>query len=98
MVDRDSVVCETKDAIEPIANILYRLINYRRKRILLSESKREAWFFGGLSKVLAFNGQVANLKNIVRDKTLHRTRSILNREFRTIRLITRGRAGVVFGV
>lgn len=53
----------------------------------LAKGKGESGLLGGLGEILSTNAEVADFECVLRDESLHRTRTILNGEIGTIGLV-----------
>ena len=60
-----------------------------KKADSLAKGKSKAGFLHGLRKQLVFDGQITDPQTVARDESLHRARSVLNFEGRSILLVSR---------
>ena len=70
VVDRNPVVCKTKDSIEPAMRV-NETVEKMKMVDSLSEGKGETWLLGCLRKVLALDCEVANGQDVIGNESLH---------------------------
>lgn len=65
---------------------------------VLAERECESWLLSSLSKILSLDGQVTNGHNVLRDKSFHGSRPILDLERCTVGLVSRRGTRFVLGM
>ena len=102
VLNRDRVVSETKDTIceqwHKISVLLKSTLISKCRLTEFAESESESGFDGRFSEILLLDGQITNRHDIVRDDSLEGSRTVLNLELGSVRLVSRRSFGVVLGL
>ena len=98
MADRDGVVSETENTVEPGYHTSKSDTKGPKGGHLLAKGEGETWLLGCFGKVHIFHSEITHGENIVRDEALHGTRTVVDFNTGSVGLVGRRGTRIIFRV